>query len=325
MFVDPDEKSPSVSVAMCTYNGSRFLREQLASVETQTKLPDELVVCDDGSTDATADILSDFAGAAPFTVRFIQNKLRLGSTRNFEKALTLCRGRFIALADQDDIWNPHKLATLSAFLESNPDAGGVFSDAALIDVNSDRTGGCLWKTKSFSPQRDALSPEQMIDVLLKQNVVTGATMMIRADSLNRLLPVGASWIHDGWIAWMLVLYSRLEFLRTPLTYYRLHDSQQVGAASSSIAETLAKGRSTGSTHFVNVAQQFEVLRAHWDALPGSHFARRRLQFDGKIRHMYMRAQLPHNPLARLPAILSSSRDYMNYSRGLSSMIRDLVI
>ena len=317
--------STRVSVAMCTYNGSRFLPDQLSSIAEQSSLPDELVICDDGSTDASAQIVSDFAEKAPFQVNFVENASRLGSTRNFEKALGLCRGDLIALSDQDDLWNPQKLASLAGNLEVNPDVGGIFSDAELIDENSTQIGHRLWERKHFSPQTDALTMEGMIAVLLKENVVTGATMMIRRSLLPILLPVDPLWIHDGWIAWMLVLYSKLGFVRTPLTYYRVHDSQQVGADSRSLGETIANGRNAESTHFVNFAWQFKALCDHWTAMPGSKFDERRLLLEGKIRHMYMRAQLSRNRPSRGLQILRASNDYNRYSRGIASMLRDLVI
>src|SRR5947208_14214106 len=100
----------SISVAMCTYNGERFLKEQLESLAAQTRQPDELVVCDDRSTDSTPHIVEAFARAAPFPVRLEVNDRCLGSTKNFEHAILRCTGALIALSDQDDVWHPEKLA-----------------------------------------------------------------------------------------------------------------------------------------------------------------------------------------------------------------------
>ena len=94
----------TLSVAMCTYNGSRHLSEQLESIGTQTRLPDELVICDDCSSDDTIRIIERFSASAPFAVRLEINTQNLGSTKNFEKAIRLCQGDLIALADQDDVW-----------------------------------------------------------------------------------------------------------------------------------------------------------------------------------------------------------------------------
>src|SRR5882762_9087557 len=98
-----------ISIAMCTYNGARYLREQLDSIAAQTRPPSELIVCDDNSLDETREIVAGFAASAPFPVRLGVNEQNLGSIRNFERAIKLCEGDLIALSDQDDVWLPEKL------------------------------------------------------------------------------------------------------------------------------------------------------------------------------------------------------------------------
>src|SRR5215217_714545 len=110
------------SVAMCTYNGARFVAEQLASIAAQTRPPDELVVCDDRSTDATIAYVREFARTAPFPVRIFENEKNVGSTKNFERALELCEGDFIAFGDQDDVWLPEKLRKLEDALANESTA-----------------------------------------------------------------------------------------------------------------------------------------------------------------------------------------------------------
>ena len=100
----------TISVALCTYNGERFLEEQLASLEAQERRPDELVVCDDRSTDNTVSLLESFARTASFPVRIHINPINLGSTVNFDRAMRLCAGSLIAFCDQDDIWSPVHLS-----------------------------------------------------------------------------------------------------------------------------------------------------------------------------------------------------------------------
>ena len=107
-----------ISIAMATYNGERYVREQLESLSAQTRLPDELVVTDDGSTDGTLEILRAFARAAPFPVRVYPGERNLGYTRNFLKAARLCTGDWIAFCDQDDVWLPEKLATIERYAAS---------------------------------------------------------------------------------------------------------------------------------------------------------------------------------------------------------------
>jgi len=111
----------SISVAMATFNGARYLGEQLTSLSSQTVKPLELVVCDDGSTDETAAILQSFSALAPFTVRVFKNAERLGYQQNFIKAASLCKGSLIAFCDQDDIWNDDKLDVVTKYFRQSDD------------------------------------------------------------------------------------------------------------------------------------------------------------------------------------------------------------
>ena len=142
-----------ISVALCTFNGERFLPRQLASIQQQTRLPDELVICDDRSTDTTLAIVRDFASAVSFPVKVMQNERNLGSTKNFENAMRLCSGDLIALSDQDDVWYPQRLARSEQELQSHPAAGLVFSDGEIIDDEDRSTGARMWPSTQFSAPR----------------------------------------------------------------------------------------------------------------------------------------------------------------------------
>jgi glycosyltransferase involved in cell wall biosynthesis len=104
---------------MATYNGEKFLEQQLQSLSKQTRLPAELIVCDDTSDDATVDIIKRFSETAPFPVKLVVNEQRLGWRGNFLKAASLCTSEYIAYCDQDDIWLPEKLATAQSHLEKS--------------------------------------------------------------------------------------------------------------------------------------------------------------------------------------------------------------
>ncbi|MFT5276204.1 MAG: glycosyltransferase involved in cell wall biosynthesis, partial [Saprospiraceae bacterium] len=124
-----------ISIALTTYNGAAYLQAQLNSYLVQERLPDELVVCDDVSTDETVTILEAFKKTAPFQVRVIINELNLGFTKNFEKALLNCSGDLVFLSDQDDVWYPEKiLVVVKAFLQ-NPDKYLLIHDGDLVDEN----------------------------------------------------------------------------------------------------------------------------------------------------------------------------------------------
>src|ERR1700754_999065 len=122
----------SISVAMATFNGERFLRRQLTSLTEQTLKPSELIVTDDGSRDETLTILLRFAKIAPFPVRIVQNEARLGYRANFMKAAALCSSDLIAFCDQDDVWEPKKLQIMQRPFD-DPDVLLAFHSATLIN------------------------------------------------------------------------------------------------------------------------------------------------------------------------------------------------
>ena len=129
-----------ISVALCTYNGAKYLGEQLESILNQTRSVNEIVICDDRSTDATADIVKAFQDKAPFPIYFYRNDSQLGSTKNFEKCLQLCQGDIIFLCDQDDSWMPEKVEKLVDYLEKNiseikPRTNELLQIAARLNKN----------------------------------------------------------------------------------------------------------------------------------------------------------------------------------------------
>ncbi len=272
-----------ISVAMCTYNGARFLREQLASIAAQSLQPDELVVCDDGSSDETTEIIRTFAQSAKFPVRLVVNPQNLGPAKNFEKALTLCQGDLVAFSDQDDFWYPEKLSRLSRIMEADETLGGVFSDGHLMDENSERSHSRLWDRVGYRPPDHPLHLEEFLaQRLLKGFVVTGATMMVRKRERDLLIHAPEGWMHDAWIAWMLVLYSGIAAVSEPLIAYRIHGAQHLGLAPRSLAARIDNARHLEKEQRVLTLGLYKELRAYWIAHPGSQFELRRIQMEQKI-------------------------------------------
>jgi glycosyltransferase involved in cell wall biosynthesis len=310
---------------MCTFNGAHYLQEQLDSIAAQTVLPDELVICDDGSNDETSEIIKTFAQSAPFSVRFIANEKNLGSTKNFEQAIRLCKGEFIALSDQDDWWKPEKIETLVAAFQDEL-TGGVFSDGDLMDGSSKLVGGSLWEVNRFWNTSAAFdSREAAVTTLLQRNVVTGATLMFRSSLRDELMPFPEQWVHDGWIAWMIVLYSRLVPVPTPLIHYRVHQTQQVGVPGRSAWARLKRSSQTGSQDYRKLDDQFSVLLQYAE----SHRVELGLglcdRFEAKRRHLQFRAKLPAKRLERWVKIAGQVTAYRLYAQGWQSMIKDALV
>ena len=262
MTMSESNASPRVSVVLCTFRGTTHLAKQLLSIRMQTLKPIELIVCDDCSQDGTVAMVEAFRSEAPFPVRIVINERTLGSTANFDKAMELATGDYLALCDQDDEWYPHKLATLAEVLNARPDVGGVFSDAMLIDSTGEPlTGQTLWSLHGFNQKKQTRFIEgDTIGMLLQHDVVTGATLMVRASLRSVWHPISTSWVHDGWMAWMLAIYSKIVLVREPLIGYRIHPQQQIGIGQQSRMERLKHMRATERTRFARVADQFTDLR-----------------------------------------------------------------
>ena len=226
-----ENKNSTISIAMCTYNGERFLREQTESFVRQSRLPDQLVICDDGSTDATRSCLTEFARTSPFPVELRFNTTTLGVARNFEQALMACTSDYVALCDQDDRWIPTKLQRLAELLDANPNAGFACSDADLIDKRGRSINRTLWEIQRLNPPTVyGRLPFERRDYLVRSNCVTGATMMLRRDRLwNCLAPIPPSWIHDHWLVVLCEILNTTGCMCPDLlTQYRLHPGQTIG-------------------------------------------------------------------------------------------------
>jgi len=146
----------TISVAMATYNGTRFIREQLNSIANQLSLPDELVIGDDGSSDETIAIIEDFSKTAPFPVHLTVNKENLGYGENFLRTMSRCQSDWIATCDQDDVWLEHKLAKVRRVISSGPaDLVLVVHQGDMVDENLVKTGTQLQRfpNKPLVPRR----------------------------------------------------------------------------------------------------------------------------------------------------------------------------
>jgi glycosyltransferase involved in cell wall biosynthesis len=325
---------PLVSVAMCTHQGERYLEEQLESVAWQTRPPDELVICDDASTDGTVEIVERFQSRAPFPVRLSINNDRLGYRRNFEKAISLCEGDFIFLADQDDIWKPEKLSMHTTILLESPEVGAVFSDGDVVNERLAPCGYRLWEIHGF----DAAAQRQFsrggaFALLLAHNVVTGMTMGFRTSFRNLVLPIPAQWVHDYWIAFLLAAVTDLAMIPRPLVKYRQHDAQVVGVANQEwppvakrfrdvAAQKLKRRYAPGFLRQADrCADVYERLKARVADYPDVSKAIDRV--GARIRHLRARADI-WDGKPRLPLLVREalSLGYHRYSKGWRSIAAD---
>ncbi len=199
-----------VSIALATYNGERYLQEQLNSFLHQTRLPDEIIACDDCSTDRTMDILESFAKSAPFAVHIYRNAMNLGYTKNFERAISLCSGDVIFLSDQDDVWFPEKIEVVLNTFRSKKGALVVINDAVLTDEH-------------LNSSKLTVIDQTLSAGFTTENFIQGSCTAFKAELLSFVLPILHDYLsHDSWIHKLSITLKSRIVISQPLQFYRRH-------------------------------------------------------------------------------------------------------
>jgi len=318
---------PGVAVAMCTYNGAAYLEAQFASIFAQTRLPDEVVVADDGSTDDTTQLLARLSAAAPMPVRVLASTNRLGVTANFERALAATRHELVVLSDQDDVWDADRVAISIATLESEPALLLVHTDARLVDRGGAPLGSNLLDALRVTgdERRDVASPPSAFRAHLRRNLATGATATIRASLLDLAGPFPASWVHDEWLTIIAASLGRARLIDRVTIDYRQHGSNEIGVALGGVRHRWGRILEPRGDRYPRLAARDAILverLAMIDAPPAvQHLAHRKAAFDRA------RATLPRIRLARVPSVVAglARGDYRDLSsqRQLDA-VRDLL-
>ena len=313
-----------ISVALCTYNGRENLVPQLLSLAWQKRLPDELIVCDDASTDDTVDKLHEFAKTAPFPIDIQVNPANLGSTKNFEQAITRCCGDVIALCDQDDAWKEQKLARIEASFLEDPRRALVISDADLLDETGQWMPRRLWQELPFFPaMQRQFNAGGGTDQMLRWNVVTGATAAFRADLRSIVLPIPDSWVHDGWIGFVAAAVAPAHAIAEPLVDYRQHEGQQIGIDPNTFYSHMQAARSRLTReYFERQTAEFEAMAERLEA-NAARLLDATLPIRVREKARLARTQARMREIGRFPRIGLAIRElamgrYHQYARGLCS-------
>lgn len=283
----------NLSIALGTYNGAAYLKEQLESFAAQTRAPDELVISDDHSTDDTLRLIEEFAATAGFPVRLSVNESNLGTAKNFEKAISLCRGDVILLSDQDDVWHSDKLESVERIFEAKPQLSLVFSDAELVDETLRLFDETLFDRLNFNGRKQRLVKSgRALDVQLRENLVCGCTVAFRADLKELVLPIPGEGplVHDGWIVLLTAAVGEIDFINRPLLKYRQHSAQQCRVTKTSSWHEIMTSSTIDRACCVRQANQLDEAFERLVAYGLSRDKERLLR--EMIVHLHERARLP---------------------------------
>ena len=321
-----------ISVALGTRNGAEYVAQQVRSILNQRPAPCELVVGDDDSSDDTLAIIervhAEALAAEPSLatrLTIIRRRPALGVTANFAATLAACKGELIALSDQDDEWMPGKLATLAAAFEADPVLLLAHSDARLVDADGAPLGLTLLEAlEATEVERAGLAAGAALPVLLRRNLVTGATVMLRRTLLESAAPIPGEWVHDEWLAAVAAAVGRVRLVPEPLIDYRQHGANQIGARLPTLADRLARLREPRAERAARLAHRTALLAERGRELGVAPDVQ--WQLDAKAAHEARRARLSRVRLARVPTVLGGALAgrYGRYSRGAMDVLRDLV-
>ena len=322
-----------VTAVVCTHRGAAYLGEQLASILAQSRPVDEIVVSDDASPDDTVGVAVRTLEASDVPFRVFTRDTPLRVAVNFAFGVEQARSPLVAFADQDDSWHRDKLARL---LPCFDDAAALLahSDARLVDATGAELEPSLFAALEISPAEwaayadadaAAAADRDQYGVLLRRNLVTGATAVVRREFAAAAGVAPAPWIHDEWLAIAAALRDGIRVVREPLVDYRQHGANQIGQVTPTLRDKVAKVTGPGYAEQVRRVERAEALRARLGALGAS--TAQRVELDRKLAHERRRLRLPDARLARLALVAQGWRrgDYARYSsRGTLDVVRDLL-
>ncbi len=257
-----------ISVVMATYNGEKYLEQQIRSILNQTLKPDEFIVCDDNSTDGTINVLEKYRQLSQ--LNYVVNTSRLGVINNFVKAVSLAAtGNYISLADQDDEWLPDKLEKSALLLKKIDDASitpcMVYSDLMLVDRDEKLLNISFWNEVGQQEKY-----QHNLQTLLFGQFVNGCTTLLNPAlrQMFKNIPNKVRFHHDDWIAVAAFAFGKAASIKEPLVKYRKHDNNVTIKANSkprnryrTLKEQLFKVM-RGKDDFLSI--RFELARLFYD-------------------------------------------------------------
>lgn len=215
------ENNLLVSIAMASYNGEKYIKEQLDSIISQTYTNIEIVITDDCSKDNTVNIIKEYQASYPFIFLFV-NEQNKGVTKTFERAVTESNGAFIAFCDQDDIWMPNKIETL---VKEIGDHDAVYANSELVDA----AGNSLGKDfKGIMTMQNYYSGAPF----LLSNTVPGHAILAKAAFLKMIIPFPKELYFDLWVSYNAGGNNGIKFVDDVLVKYRQHESNTMGTDKS---------------------------------------------------------------------------------------------
>ncbi len=257
----------SIAVLLTSYNGERYIEEQLASLETQSHRAFDLFIRDDGSTDHTVEQILAFQSRSKLSIKLLPKGKKLGASQNFahllHHALKSGQYRYFMFCDQDDVWLPSKVeATLKAMREAETPTPTlpllIHTDLQVVDEHLHLAHDSYWHYQHIDPAYDTLNR------LLVQNVITGCTVMINRPLAELSLPISEDAImHDWWIGLIAATLGKIEALPQSSIKYRQHNDNDIGASAFNLSTVFRKAKTLFSLSLDKYIIQAKSFLLHY--------------------------------------------------------------
>jgi glycosyltransferase involved in cell wall biosynthesis len=316
-----------VSVVLCCFNGRAHIGDQIDSVLAQTRLPDEIILADDGSGDGTLEVaiarISHASAPRRPRLTVLDHERRRGVTANFSRAIGAASSDIVFLADQDDVWRADKIETQLADLERKPGSMLSVSNARLIGADgSDRHADLFRSIRISARDIESITGERPSAWLVRRSVFPGMTFALRRQVVDCALPIPPLWPHDYWLSLVAAALGSITVSTEHLVDYRQHESNAVGLVPHTMAYRIGRVRAERTAELY--ATRFSALRDRLSAIPNANVGAL-AAVEGKSRFEARRATFQSNRFRRSLQIsaMAVAGSYSRYaSNGVANSLRD---
>lgn len=324
-----------ISVALCTYNGEKFIREQIESILSQTHPVHEIVISDDGSTDDTLNILQEYVSTASLreqiNIVLLKNSSPVGISANFQACIAATSCDWVLLCDQDDIWHKDKVEILIGEITNHSTAKLFCTNAELVDELGFSLGYSLFHSLKISTKEiDLLQSNRAFEALLRRNLATGATMLVNKSVFRKAVPFPPNWIHDEWLSIVAAYESEFMLINLKTIDYRQHSQNSIGARRLSLRRRISKyrePRNERNEHLVLRAEELlNFIEINCDVTPGeakNKFAKLARNYLGFHQNRLRLNSLRIHRFAPVIKYLMQG-EYSKFSRGCKDALKDLI-
>jgi len=259
------DSADSIDILMATYNGEKFLIDQLDSIMNQSHKNFHLIIADDHSTDSTQSILKSYA-QKDNRIHLIFHEKNIGVIKNFEYLLSCSTASYFMFCDQDDIWHKDKVSdSLHKIKKTNSDL--IYTDLQVVDENLILLNPSFWELEKIKPINKSIWK-----LSLSQNIITGCTIIARNSLKKNVLPFPKEiYMHDWWISFVASMIGKVDYINKPLVYYRQHENNTIGARRNESVEGMKGSFKRDYLKFIEnrmlyYSRSIEVLSACYEKL-----------------------------------------------------------